>query len=374
VFEVDTGDPSALGNQIAKLNGTPVPGGSRPQHQERKQTASSCFAMIDTTTFPDLVNKFWTRVHCDVEKTPMSSFAAHILVSTSRSRLLAGGVVAGFLAVTLVPFFSVAGPVEDTIPQLGSRDFGWNANFWDFQLDPPQGSAHGPIKTDPKYPYNSQIQNGRLFTGGELRPPIVNTKDPILKPWAAEQMQATNEEVLSGNMAIPFTSQSRCWPGGVPGQLLFLQPMYFVQTANQIWMIWERDHFVRRIYLTDKHSKNVKPSWFGESIGHYEGGDTLVVDTIGLAAGKYHYIDSFRTPHTEKLHVVERFTISQDGRALTAIVTVEDPDTFNGPLTLKQTWRKNEVAMAEMVCAEDAGEDHFNQNLHPLPQADKPDF
>ncbi len=202
----------------------------------------------------------------------------------------------------------------------------------------------------------------------------MNTKDPILKPWAAEQMQATNEEVLSGKRPLPFISQSRCWPGGVPGQLLFLQPVYFLQTPNEVWMIWERDHFVRRIYLTDKHSENVKPSWFGESIGHYEGGDTLVVDTIGLAAGKYHYIDSFRTPHTEKLHVVERFTISQDGRALTAIVTVEDPDTFNGPLTLKQTWRKNEVAMGETVCAESAGVDYFNQNLHPIPQADKPDF
>ncbi len=201
-------------------------------------------------------------------------------------------------------------------------------NFWDFQLDPPQGSAHGPIKTDPNYPYNSQIQNGGFFAGGELRPPIVNTKDPILKLWAAEQMQATNEEVLSGKRPLPFISQSRCWPGGVPGQLLFLQPVYFLQTPNEVWMIWERDHFVRRIYFTDKHSENVKPSWFGESIGHYEGGDTLVVDTIGLAAGKYHYIDSFRTPHTEKLHVVERFTISQDGRALTAIVTVEDPDTL----------------------------------------------
>jgi hypothetical protein len=114
--------------------------------------------------------------------------------------------------------------------------------------------------------------------------------------------QATNEEVLSGKMVIPFTSQSRCWPGGMPGQLLFLQPMYFVQTPNEVWMLWERDHFVRRIYLTEKHSENVKPSWFGESIGHYEGGDTLVVDTIGLAAGKFHYIDSLRTPHTEKLH------------------------------------------------------------------------
>ncbi len=304
----------------------------------------------------------------------MLSFAAHVLVSTLWSRLPARGVVAGLLAIGLIPSLSVAAPAENSIPQLGSRDFGWNANFWDFQLDPPPGSGHGPIKTDPNYLYNSQIQNGRLFTGGELRPPIVDTKDPILKPWAAAHMQATNEEVLSGKMAIPFTSQSRCWPGGVPGQLLFLQPLYFVQTPNQVWMIWERDHFVRRIYITDKHSENVKPSWFGESIGHYEGGDTLVVDTIGLAAGKFHYIDSFRTPHTEKLHVVERFTISQDGRTLTAIVRVEDPDTFNGPLTLKQTWRKNAAPMAEMVCAEDAGEDHFNQNLHPLPQADIPDF
>jgi hypothetical protein len=150
--------------------------------------------------------------------------------------------------------------------------------------------------------------------------------------------------------------------------------MYFVQTPGKVWMIWERDHFVRRIYLTDKHSDNVKPSWFGESIGHYEGGDSLVVDTIGLAAGGFHYVDSFRTPHTEKLHVVERFTISQDGRALTAIVTVEDPDTFNAPLTLKQTWRRNDVSMGETVCAESAGVDYFNQNLHPIPHADKPDF
>jgi hypothetical protein len=304
----------------------------------------------------------------------MSSFAAHISVSTLRSRLLAGGVVAGFLAVTVAPSFSEAARADDTIPQFGSRDFGWNVNFWDFQLDPPLGSGHGPMKTDPKYPYRSQCQNGGCSGDSDLRPPIVNTKDPILKRWAAEHMQATNEEVLNGRMAIPFTSQSRCWPGGVPGQLLFLEPMYFLQTPKQVWMIWQRDHFARRIYLTDKHSEHVTPSWFGESIGHYEGGDTLVVDTIGLAGGENRYIDSFRTPHTDKLHVVERFTISQDGGTLTAIVTLEDPDTFNGPLTLKQTWRKNRVAMVEMVCAENEVEHFANQNLDPIPQADKSDF
>jgi ABC transporter substrate binding protein len=263
-------------------------------------------------------------------ETPMSFWP----IPTRRDHLLTSGVVVSFLALTIIPAFSVAARAEDSIPQLGARDFGWNVNFWDFQLDPPPGLGHGPMKTDPNFPYNSQIQNGGSFSGGPLQPPIVNTKDPILKPWAAAQMQATNKEVLSGKKGLPFVSQSRCWPGGVPGQLLFLQPMYFLQTPNVVWMIWERDHFARRIYLTDKHSEHVKPSWFGDSIGHYEGGDTLEVDTIGLAAGKYHYIDSFRTPHTEKLHVVERFTISPDGRALTAIITVEDPDTFNGPLTL----------------------------------------
>ena len=249
----------------------------------------------------------------------------------------------------------------------------WVPRFWverellGLWARPPAGFGSRANDNDPNYPYTSECQNGRCIALVEpsTRPPIVNTNDPILKPWAAKQMQATNEEVLSGKMAIPFTSQSRCWPGGVPGQLLFLQPMYFLQTPKQVWMIWERDHFARRIYLTDKHSEHVKPSWFGESIGHYEGGDTLVVDTIGLAGGKNHYIDSFRTPHTEKLHVVERFTISQDGRSLTAIVTVEDPETFNGPLTLKQTWRKNQVAMAETVCAENV-DDHFNENLHPF--------
>src|SRR5580704_4320818 len=90
-----------------------------------------------------------SRFRVTWRKVRMSSFAARILVSTLRSRLHAGGVVAGFLAVTLIPSFSAAAPAEDSIPQLGSRDFGWNVNFWDFQLDPPQGSAHGPIKTDP---------------------------------------------------------------------------------------------------------------------------------------------------------------------------------------------------------------------------------
>jgi hypothetical protein len=98
--------------------------------------------------------------------------------------------------------------------------------------------------------------------------------------------------------------------------------------------------------------------------GRYENG-TLVVDTVGLST-KNSYIDNFRTPHTEKLHVVERFTIDPDGKNLTALVTVEDPDTFNAPLTMQQRWR-------ETVCAEN-NQDYFSQGLYPVPEAERADF
>ena len=103
-------------------------------------------------------------------------------------------------------------------------------------------------------------------------------------------------------------------------------------------MIWQRDHMVRRIYLTDKHSEVVKPSWFGESIGHYESDGTLVVDTIGLSA-QMSYLDWYRTPHTEKEHVVERYKLTNDGNRLEVLVVVEDPDTFKEPLYMIQRWR-----------------------------------
>jgi hypothetical protein len=195
----------------------------------------------------------------------------------------------------------------------------------------------------------------------------------VLKPWAAKQMQESNDEALSGKRGLPFSAQQSCYPGGVPEQLLTpAQPFYFIQTPRQVWMVWETDHMVRRIYMTDRHSESVKPSWFGESIGHYENGDSLVVDTIGLQA-KNSYLDWFRTPHTEKLHVVERFKLSADGKTLEALVKLEDPDTFNEPLYMVRRWNKVPNQLLEMVCAENNA-DHFGKNLFPVPRADKPDF
>ena len=147
---------------------------------------------------------------------------------------------------------------------------------------------------------------------GQVTVRLGNWKDPVLKPWAAEQMRISNEEVLSGKRGLPFSAQARCYPGGVPGQLLYpAEPFYFIQTPKVVYMIWQRDHMVRRIYMTDKHSENVKPSWFGESIGHYENGDTLVVDTIGLQTKKQLHR---QFPHAAHREAARRGALQACGR------------------------------------------------------------
>jgi hypothetical protein len=90
-------------------------------------------------------------------------------------------------------------------------------------------------------------------------------------------------------------------------------------------MIQSYDSQVRHIYLDCRARGEVKPSWYGESVGHYEG-DTLVVDTIGLSDKTF--VDAYRTPHSDKLHVIERWKLAQDGKGLEVTVTVDDPDTI----------------------------------------------
>jgi len=145
------------------------------------------------------------------------------------------------------------------------------------------------------------------------------------------------------------------------------QPIYFVQTPKEVLMIYEGDQQIRRVYLDVPHTANPKPSWYGESVGHYEG-DTLVVDTIGLNAKTV--VDSYRTPHTEKMHVTERWRLAEGGKTLEVNIKVEDPDTFNQAWSTMQRYRRGQQTLSEEVCAEN------NTHLfdYHIPVAETPDF
>jgi len=171
----------------------------------------------------------------------------------------------------------------------------------------PPESGPGPVISDKAHPY---IPNG---LGAQPTYRVADLSNPILLPWAADQMRKANEEVLAGK--VPFIARERCWPAGVPGFLVAARivPLYFIQTPKELLMIIQNDALTRRIYMNVPHSASPKPSWYGESVGRYEG-DTLVVDTIGL--NDKTFIDNYRTPHTTQLHVVERFKLIEDGKTL----------------------------------------------------------
>jgi hypothetical protein len=279
-------------------------------------------------------------------------------------------LIAHFALAAMI-WLDIAAPASaqsnQKIPELASSSFAWLVIRPEW-LDPGNG-LRGPIMADPTREHHMN-QDG----AGQVTKRMGNWRDPVLKPWVAEHMRISNEEVDTGKRGLPFSAQATCHPGGVPGQLLYpAEPFYFIQTPKVVYMIWQRDHMVRRIYMTERHSDVVKPSWFGESIGRYENGE-LVIDTVGLQTrDKMSYIDNFRTKHTEKLHVVERFKLAPDGKALQVNVGVTDPDAYNEPLNLVLRWRKVNNPLLETVCAEN-NEDHYNQNLFPIPQASKPDF
>jgi hypothetical protein len=249
------------------------------------------------------------------------------------------------------------------------RPDGRNALYGDGWLDPPAG-LRGPIRDHPDHPLQGNVDRA----GRQVTLAMGDYTDPILKPWAAEEMRQSNEEVLTGKRGMPFLATSRCYPGSVPGQLMWTtEPFFFFPDPNKntIYMFWERDSLIRRIYLTDQHSENLTPSWFGESIGRYEGGD-LVVDTIGLKPG-LSFLDMYRTPHSDKLHVTERYKLSADSKFLEVLVKVEDPDAFNEPMYMTTRWRKQDRPWREFICAENNA-DRFSHNLFPLPEAKTPDF
>jgi hypothetical protein len=243
------------------------------------------------------------------------------------------------------------------IPNFASAEFGWQVSSGLNFLSIPGTLA--PVGRAP------------AEKGGEQ---IGDAGNPNLTAWAAQRMRTLGDLVRQGHRA--FSAQSRCWPGGVPGQLLFFaEPVYFIQKPSEVWIIWERDHFVRRVYLNREHSSHVNPSWFGESVGHYENGE-LVVDTIGLAEHQYSFVDGYSTPHTKELHVVERFKIANDGNTLEAAFTVDDPGAFRAPWSGLVRFEKTNHPIEEWACAENnlGYEQLLKLREYPMPVASKPDF
>lgn len=275
-----------------------------------------------------------------------------------------GDAGVAFAAAALALCFAIAGSTSRAVAQTADSEAAAIPDFSGYWqrarplpstfLRPVDESLPGPV-WDPQ----DHTEGGVLWLG--------DASNPILKPAAAAKIEERNNFLLSGGEDLP--AYSLCWPTGVPQVLNLREPVQFLQTDDEITILFQRDHQVRRVFLNVPHSANPQHSWYGESVGHYEG-NTLVVDTIAL--NDKTDVDKFGTPHSDKIHVVERFTLEPDGEALTAEFMVEDPEYFTTPWFGRATYGRARGPIQEIICAEN-NKDASTGLDYPVPVSSGPE-
>ena len=164
-----------------------------------------------------------------------------------------------------------------------------------------------------------------------------------LQPWAAA--------VLENRRNFQLEPHTRCKPSGGIRQFLTPYGVEFVEFPElQRMYIFDigGPHTYRTIYMDGRsHPPNLQPSYYGHSIGRWEG-DTFVVDTTGF--NESFWIDRRGTPHTDRLRIVERFTRESSTR-IKYEVTLDDPGAFTAPWTtgLNLRWEDG-TELFEYVC------------------------
>ena len=197
------------------------------------------------------------------------------------------------------------------------------------------------------------IENPRAFASAkDLAPPQcdgaqskdLKPEEVTLEPSAAAVFK---QRLQSQGKDDPI---SRCQPTGVPAIGRVPLPYKIVQTPRLIVILYEENTVFRQILLDGrKLPEDAEPRFMGYSIGKWDG-DTLVVDTAGFNDGGW--LDRMGHPHSEGLHVIERFR-RRDAGHLDVEVTIDDPKTYSKPITYmqRQTLVPDEDLL-EYFCAE----------------------
>jgi hypothetical protein len=163
--------------------------------------------------------------------------------------------------------------------------------------------------------------------GGRMR-----GKEPDIPylPWAREktlsEKPSTGPEPRFGESTDPQVLY--CEPPGVPHIYLWPIKTKFIQTPEAVYILYELGPFYRIVWLNAKHPDDPDPQWWGHSIGHYENGDTLVVDTVGFTDKTW--LDQMGHPNTEQLHLTERYK-RVDATTLELDLVIDDPGAYTKP-------------------------------------------
>jgi hypothetical protein len=208
--------------------------------------------------------------------------------------------------------------------------------------DPAHITADLKRHTPPTGPAPRTVDGKPDFSGVWWSPRTVDPGKPELLPWAEKVAKERGENNRKDS------PQARCLPSAV----LRLGPLYEIVQSRQFAIVISDDDSpgFHQIYLDGRsHPADPNPAWYGHSVGRWEG-DTLVVDRVGF--DERVWLDQESHPHTDKLHVIERYSRPDLGHLETEI-TVEDPGILARPWTIKRISElaPNEV-IYEFICPE----------------------
>jgi hypothetical protein len=150
-----------------------------------------------------------------------------------------------------------------------------------------------------------------------------------------------------GNQGVD-DPEARCLPTGVPRRDPY--PSKIIQTPDVVVILYEGNmHSFRQVFMNQQHPKDPEPTWYGHSVGKWEG-EELIVDTIGFN-GKT-WLDLAGHPTSDKLHVIERYSRPNLGTLVNRI-TIEDPVMYSKPLEITQiTPTEPSGDLIEYICTE----------------------
>jgi hypothetical protein len=197
----------------------------------------------------------------------------------------------------------------------------------------------------------------RKYTGSTY-----TAEPPELTAWGNEQYNTVKPSNGPRTHSLKETDDPvlrKCLPPGTPR--IYLQPFPFqmVTTPKEIIMIFEYDHTVRQIFMDGRaHPQDITPTYMGHSIGKWEG-DTLVVDTVGF--NDKSWLDRDGHPHSDQLHVVERFhRINRDD--MTIDITMEDPKALAKPWKTQLNFQfKPDWDIMELACTDNGAFEDFEK-------------
>jgi hypothetical protein len=181
----------------------------------------------------------------------------------------------------------------------------------------------------------------------------LNQEEPPMTAWGLEKYHAAKSSF--GAHSYPLEEMNDpvlhgCYPPGVPRVYMHPFPFQFIQTKDEVVMLFEVDSLRREIYTDGKpRDPDLVPLWMGNSIGHWDG-DTLVVDTANF--NDKTWLDRVGHPHSDQLHVVERFRRTAHDH-LVDDMTIEDPKAYTKPWTARLEFKLQPWKLTEQFC-EDA--------------------